>query len=53
MSDLYFVLDEQDSKYMPCCDHIQFTYLCKHCRQDMGCYYCTFDPYEAHACMED
>ena len=31
-----------------CCDASQFRHICKVCDEYMDCYFCSFDPYEAH-----
>ena len=42
----YIILDVQHL----CCDQSQFVYVCKHCEERMGCYFCEFDYTERHDC---
>ena len=43
--------DVQDNCiYNHCCDSIQFEYLCITCGENVGCYFCDFDPEKKHDC---
>ena len=40
-NEFYEIIDRQHF----CCDESQFVYVCKAHGEQMGCYFCEFDPY--------
>jgi hypothetical protein len=53
MTNLNYIVKEDRTVLMPCCDDIQFEYMCVHCYETMGCMFCDFDATLPHDCLQD
>jgi len=53
MTNLNYIIKQDRTVLMPCCNEVQFEHICINCYEPMGCMFCAFDPYSPHDCMAD